>query len=68
MRHGAEVGRYHETIDWPKLGPSFLIATCLVVANRTAKWPAKVDVTDGSGHIIESVNDVVNSKILDHRR
>lgn len=24
--------------DWPKLGPSILIATALIVAIRTAKW------------------------------
>jgi hypothetical protein len=29
--------------DWPKLGPSLLIATCLIVAIRTAKWPARRD-------------------------
>lgn len=27
--------------DWPKLGPSILIATALVVAIRTSKWVAK---------------------------
>jgi hypothetical protein len=27
--------------DWPKLGPSLLIATALVVAIRTARWAAK---------------------------
>ena len=27
--------------DWPKLGPSLIIATALVVAVRTAKWAAK---------------------------
>ena len=27
--------------DWPKLGPSLLIATALVVAIRTAKWAAQ---------------------------
>lgn len=28
--------------DWPKLGPSILIPTALIVAIRTAKWAAKV--------------------------
>ncbi len=28
--------------DWPKLGPSLMIATALVVAIRTAKWVAKM--------------------------
>jgi hypothetical protein len=27
--------------DWPRLGPSILIATALIVAIRTAKWAAK---------------------------
>ncbi|HEX5234624.1 MAG TPA: hypothetical protein VFW25_04760 [Silvibacterium sp.] len=28
--------------NWPKLGPSMLIATALVVGIRTAKWATKV--------------------------
>ena len=28
--------------DWPKLGPSIIIATALIVAIRTAKWVAKI--------------------------
>ena len=38
----AEIGGYHEDIDWPKLGPSLLIASCLIVAIRTAKRPPVV--------------------------
>lgn len=38
-----EVGGYHDRPDWPKMGPSLLIATCLIVAIRTAKWPARAD-------------------------
>lgn len=34
---GLEVGGYEERPDWPKMGPSLLIATCLIVAIRTAK-------------------------------
>jgi hypothetical protein len=40
---GLEVGGYHDRPDWPKMGPSLLIATCLIVAIRTAKWPARSD-------------------------
>jgi hypothetical protein len=36
---GLEVGGYTERPDWPKLGPSLLIATCLILAIRTAKRP-----------------------------
>lgn len=27
--------------DWPKLGPSIIVATALIVAIRTAKWASK---------------------------
>lgn len=38
---GLDVGESHECSDWPKMGPSLLIATCLILAIRTAKWPAR---------------------------
>jgi len=40
---GLEVGGYTDRPDWPKLGPSLLIATCLILAIRTAKWTARQD-------------------------
>lgn len=40
---GLEVGGHHQEPDWPKLGPSLLIATCVILAIRTAKWPATFD-------------------------
>ena len=40
MGKGLDVGGYEERPDWPKLGPSLLIATCLMLAIRTARWPA----------------------------
>ncbi len=40
---GLDVGGYTDRPDWPKLGPSLLIATCLIVAIRTAKWEASAD-------------------------
>jgi hypothetical protein len=33
------VGRFIQSPDWPKMGPSLLIASCLIV--RTAKWPPR---------------------------
>jgi hypothetical protein len=36
-----EVIGHNTSPDWPKLGPSKLIATALVVAIRTARWAAK---------------------------
>ena len=38
---GLEVGGHEKRADWPKMGPSLLIATCLVLAIRTARWPAE---------------------------
>jgi hypothetical protein len=40
---GLEVGGYNDSPDWLKLGPSLLIATCVILAIRTAKWPARFD-------------------------
>ncbi len=40
---GNEVAGHHDVPDWPKMGPSLLIATCLILAIRTAKWPAHFD-------------------------
>ncbi len=40
---GLDVGGYADRPDWPKLGPSLLIVTCLIVAIRTAKWAASSD-------------------------
>lgn len=40
---GLDVGGFDERPDWPKMGPSLLIATCLILAIRTAKWSARSD-------------------------
>lgn len=40
---GLDIGGFNERPDWPKMGPSLLIATCLILAIRTAKWPARSD-------------------------
>jgi hypothetical protein len=37
---GLDIGGYDQKRDWPKLGPSLLIASCLILAVTTAKWPA----------------------------
>jgi hypothetical protein len=47
---GLDVGGFTDRPDWPKLGPSLLIAKCLIVAIRTAKWSANSDkTTSGTG-------------------
>ena len=40
---GLDIGGYNNRPDWPKMGPSLLIASCLILAIRTAKWPAICD-------------------------
>ena len=40
---GLEIGGYNDRPDWPKLGPPLLIAACLILAIRTAKWAARHD-------------------------
>ncbi len=37
---GLDVGGYEDHTDWPKMGPSLLIASVLILAIRTAKWKA----------------------------
>ena len=43
-----EIGGYHDVPDWPKMGPSLLIATCLIVAIRTARWSATIDTRNSN--------------------
>jgi hypothetical protein len=40
-----EIGGYNKEPDWIKMGPSMLIASCLILAIRTAKWAAIVHPT-----------------------
>ncbi len=37
---GLKIGGFQDHPDWPKMGPSLLVATCLILAIRTAKWAA----------------------------
>jgi hypothetical protein len=41
---GLDVGGYKDHPNWPKMGPSLLITTCLIVA-ITAKWPPRADAS-----------------------
>ena len=42
---GVKIGGFEDPTDWPKMGPSLLIATCLILAIRTARWAARSDPT-----------------------
>ena len=37
---GPQIGGYRREVDYQKLGPALLIASSLVLAIRTARWPA----------------------------
>jgi len=66
---GLEVGGYNDRPDWPKLGPSLLISSCLILAIRTAKWPAGHDSRLSNTDLDYSVHlaDAVLSKLLAHK-
>jgi hypothetical protein len=53
---GLEVGGYHDRSDWPKMGPSLLIATSLIVAIRTSKWPPRADDSLCGQELNEEIN------------
>ena len=38
-KNGSKIGGYRNEIDHQKLGPALLIASSLVLAIRTARWP-----------------------------
>jgi hypothetical protein len=42
---GLRITGFEDRPDWPKMGPSLLIAASLILAIRTAKWAARSDNT-----------------------
>ena len=46
-------------LDWPKLGPSVLIATALIVAIRTAKWSSRPPEDCGGADIDHELDQEV---------
>ena len=55
-----EIGGYADVRDWPKMGPSLLIATCLIVAIRTAKWSATLDVRNSNCELDREIQFAAN--------
>ena len=55
-----EVGGYNDVPDWPKMGPSLLIATCLIVAIRTAKWSATIDARNSNSELDREITFAAN--------
>ena len=69
-----EIGGYRDYPDWPKLGPSLLIASCLILAIRTAKWAASHDSKFSNSDLNKEIDyavslaDSVLSKLLAHKK
>ena len=68
---GLEVGGTHTRADWPKMGPSLLIATCLILAIRTARWAAQsdaalsgVDLEQEIDHAAHLANRVLSKLVI----
>ena len=55
-----EIGGYNDVPDWPKMGPSLLIATCLIVAIRTAKWSASIDARNANSELDKEITYAAN--------
>jgi hypothetical protein len=50
---GLNIGGFNDEPDWPKMGPSLLIATCLILAIRTAKWTLRSETSTASDFELE---------------
>ena len=55
-----EIGGFNDVPDWPKMGPSLLIATCLIVAIRTAKWSATIDARNSNSELDKEITFAAN--------
>ena len=57
---GIEVGGHHERPDLPKLGPSLLIASALILAIRTARWPADHDARLSNNELEKEIDYAIS--------
>ena len=55
-----EIGGCKDVPDWPKMGPSLLIATCLIVAIRTARWSAAIHVRNSNSELDQEIKFASN--------
>ncbi len=52
---GLDVGGFTQKPDWPKLGPTLVIASSLILAIRTAKWPARAAESTSSPELTREI-------------
>jgi hypothetical protein len=57
---GLNIGGYNDEPNWPKMGPSLLIATCLIVAIRTARWSAQYDARNSNVELEREIDYAVH--------
>jgi hypothetical protein len=67
---GLDVGGFTGRPDWPKIGPSLFTATCLILAIRTAKLPASVDLDTSHPELDREIHFASNLAdcVLSHLR
>ena len=65
---GLEIGGYTDRPDWPKMGPSLLIASCLILAIRTAEWPPSSDPSLAERNMEEEIEFSIRTanRVLAH--
>lgn len=64
-----KIGGHDRRTDYPRLGPSLLIASCVILGLRTAKWAIRGGPSTASDRDLE--NEVDNSirlakRVLSH--
>ena len=55
-----EIGGHNDVPDWPKMGLSLLISTCLIVAIRTARWSATIDTRNSNSELDGEIKSAAN--------
>ena len=56
---GLDVGGFTQKPDWPKLGPSLVIAASLILAIRTAKWAVRASGTESQPELEREIEHAV---------
>ena len=65
---GLEVGGHDLRPDWPNFGPPLVIATCVVLAIHTAKWPAVFDKSTAHPELDREIDFVANLQDVSYGR
>ena len=67
------IGGYNKKRDWVKLGPPLLIASCVILAIRTAKWAVRSGGHESQRDLESEVEnsiflaDQVLARLLSHK-